>query len=482
MKISYGIDFGTTNSAAIMLQHEQQVKLGDPSSGKPLPSIVAIDKATGQLSGGRAVWETREQRIASGRDHVVTSVKRYLGTPMTWPTGVGQVKPEQVASEVIRQLAAQLTARHAPEMRNAAVTMPVGFTAAGRRALREAARLAGVEVSTFVHESTAALIRFLPQVGHCRHVAVFDWGGGTLDISVLRLEDKTVIELSARGMKLAGDDIDLELARAVHARECNRRGQSISFDEVPKRDQDRLRTVCETAKCDMETRAEREILLQDYGAPGKPLDVLLTRSMFDSLVTPFVDRAIEVLAQAVTSAGIRFDDLEALMVIGGTSRLRLLKLRLLEDDRFSSAIQQSPTPDWDVAIGAAIVDRSPGAYELSEAVGLMLADNSFHPLLWPRDRVNSHKSTVRLSLVEDSESANIILAKRPSVDSSTSFKAVEFHIPTSGFDGEAIDLTYTITPDLVLQLSATSSTRSHLDEVTHDYEELRFAYHIDDKL
>jgi molecular chaperone DnaK len=472
---SFGIDFGTTNSAGIMLQHENMFRLGD-SAGRPLPSIVAIDKATGKLTAGREVWDTREECIQSGQKIIVQSVKRYLETGESWHTQAGVVTAEDVATKIFQEIGTQLTKRNAPPMERAAVTIPIGFPAAARAALRRAASKAGIEVTAFVHEPTAALVRFYPQVRHHRYVAVFDWGGGTLDISIMRLVHRRVHEIATHGLARAGDHIDETMARAIHECEMEKRGLALAFEEMSTKDKDMLRTRCEVAKCEMATRLETEILL--FYA-GKELDFRVTREWFERLVSPFVEEGIEQLVETIRQARINYEDIGALIVIGGTSNLRLLGERLINDPRFSTAMETSESPEWDVAHGAAIVDQLPGGYEISDSVGVVLSDGHFHPIVLPGERVYKEPRTVSLALVEDVAEANIVLAKSRSDVPDRHELALQFSVPVGGFDGERISLTYSITPDLVLQMKAQSNTRGDAGEIRRQYEELRFAYHIE---
>jgi len=479
MRVSYGIDFGTTNSAGVMLQEDHVYELGD-ATGRPLPSIVAIDKATGRMSVGREVWDTKEERIKSGREFVVQSVKRHLGKDQRWHTNERVFTPEDVAAKIFEGVAEQVKLRKAPPMTHAAVTIPVAFPASARAALRRAAGSAGITISTFIHEPTAALVRYLRKVRNHQYVAVFDWGGGTLDISVLKLKDNRVFELATRGLSQAGDDIDNCIARAVHTREFKKRGDERSYDNMATRDQDQLRIKCEDAKCEMSTRDEMDILVQDYGG-GQPLDIAVTRQFLDGLVSPFVDRAIELLVQAVLAANISFEALDGLLVIGGSSKLRLLRERLFNDDRFNSALENSDAPEWDVALGAAVVDRMPSGYEIVESVGLILCDETFHTLVHPGERAYDRVKNVSVALVEDTTQANILLAKcDDAMGSGPRTRAFQFHVPTSGFDGERIELAYAISEDLTFRMNARSQTRGRNYEVAHEYEDLRFAYHINE--
>jgi molecular chaperone DnaK len=472
----FGIDFGTTNSCGVMLQHQQDFELGD-NAGRPLPSIVAIDKATGRLTAGRHVWNTREERLQAGQEIVVNSVKRDLGRGTEWHTAAGVITAEDVTAEIFAEISKQVTRRNAPTMNRAAVTIPVGFSATSRAALRRAARKAGIEVSSFVHEPTAALMRFYQQVRHHSHVVVFDWGGGTLDISVMRLVQQNITEIATNGLPRAGDDIDDAMARAIHEFEMTKRGVSGTFEEMPTKAKDLLRTRCEVAKCEMTTRSETEILLYDYA--GKELDFKVTREWFEHLVEPFVDQAIQQLKDAVHQARISVEDIGALVVIGGTSNLRLLKEKLLNNPDLATVLEYSNRPEWAVAHGAAVVDSLPGGYEIADSIGIVLSDAQMFPLISPGERAYPEARSVSLALVEDVMEANIVLAKcRPDSPGNLEL-ALYFNVPVGGFDKERIALTYAITPDLVLEVTAQSGTRGDRDKARHQYEGLRFAYHIE---
>ena len=472
--VSFGIDFGTTNSAGVMLQQGQVFRLGD-DAGRPLPSIVSIDKAHGALTAGREVWDTQEERLQSGREIIVRSVKGGLGHGQYWQTAVGIVTAEDVAAKIFEEISRQVVKRNAPPLERAAVTIPIGFSASARAALRRAARKAGIEISTFVHEPTAALAKFYKNVRHHRHVAIFDWGGGTLDISVMRLVQHRVYEIATKGLPKAGDQIDEAMARAIHEHEMTKRGTPLSFDEVSTRDKDMLRTRCELAKCQMSACSETELLLW-YA--GKQLDFIVTKSWFEHLIAPFVDDAVHQLVQAISEARVNYEDIGALIIIGGTSNLLLLKERLSNDPRFSTALEYSDSPEWDVAHGAAVVNHLSGGYEVSDSVGLVLCDGQIHTLVSPGEKAYAKPRTVSLALAEDVGEANIVLTKNANGNGSGDI-VMQFSVPAGGFDGERIALSYSITPDLVLDVTAQASTRAAEDSVRHQYEGLRFAYHVE---
>lgn len=476
----FGIDFGTTNSTAVNYvpgaAHAQ--RYGD-DAGRPYPSIVAIDRATGRALSGRYVWEHHEELSQSGRYHIVHSIKRVLGrSQQVWPTQERPWTPEDVAAEILKQLAERAQKLGATRISRAAVTIPVDFPASARKALRAAATKAGIKITTFIKEPTAALIRHLPKVKHFHYVGVFDWGGGTLDISILEMSNNRVFERATMGMNSAGDDIDLDLARAVHARVMEQRGDSKKFEEMSPQDQDQLRTRCEIAKCWMSSRPSVPILMQSYG--GQELEVPVDRPWFESIIRRRVDDAMELLAQTVSAVPLSCDELDRLIIIGGSSKLRLLHERLQTDPRFQAKFQLAEDAEWDVAHGAAIVDSLPGAYETAESIGIVLSDGTFYTIVRPHETAYESPREAALALVEDARQANIILARADlgsvNGDASNVQRILELGVATAGFDAETIRVRYNITSDLVFSVEAQSHALGNESKVAEEYGNLRFAY------
>lgn len=474
---TFGIDFGTTNSTAVkLIEHGQPQKYGDDAGG-PFPSIVAIDRATGDATAGRQVWENRERYADSGNYIVVQSVKSLLAKDEIWTTEAGAWTPLDVASFVLKQLSERAEKLGVEPIRKAAITIPVDFSPRSRQVLRAAAEDAGIEVSTFVTESTAAFVRYLPQLGHCRYVAVFDWGGGTLDVSLLEIRNRTISELSTEVMDIAGDQIDKDLAEAIHTRAMGNRGKSVPMDSMSAVDRDNLRTKCERAKCQLSTVTEFDVLLASYD--GAPLQHHVHRDWFESIISPHVDLAIEVLVKAIQKARLSFDALDRVLVIGGSSKLRLLREKLRKDPRLSATLQFSADAEWDVATGAALLEQSPGNYETAESIGVVLSDNSFYEIVKAGESVDNTARQLRLSLVEDARQANITLAKRASTSRNGSVEPfLSFGVDTLGFDLEPIELSYGINRDLVLRVRAESGARGRSSAVQNEYSKLRFTYHL----
>ena len=215
----FGIDFGTTNSCAFEFNTKQAY--GD-AEGRPLPSVVVIDKATDNVFAGREALQGRLALTENGNYHVISSVKSLLESDNEWYSARRRWTVSDVTAVILDQISER--AQTAGGIREAIFSIPVDMSPKARRALREAARIAGIKVNGFVKESTSALIRYWNDVKYCRNVVVFDWGGGTLDISTMEIEGQSIHELATRGAPIAGDWIDQDIARFVHTEIMKRRG------------------------------------------------------------------------------------------------------------------------------------------------------------------------------------------------------------------------------------------------------------------
>ena len=244
----FGIDFGTTNTSAVEIDGRVVHQFGD-EQGKPLPSVIILNHATDQVIGGRDAWNRRLQLQQLGGFEIVGSIKRCLESNRHWVTAGRSWTPTDITAEVLKQLSIRAQKEVPAGICRATFSIPVGLSARARGVLRDAAALAGIEVSSFVVESTAAFVRYFVDLRNSRHVAVFDWGGGTLDVSVLRIDGRTIFELATEGMADAGDMMDQELALLVHKIITDSRGENLAIEEVPTKDRDQLVIRSEMAKC-----------------------------------------------------------------------------------------------------------------------------------------------------------------------------------------------------------------------------------------
>jgi molecular chaperone DnaK len=465
---AFGIDFGTTTTSAAELD---SAGFRDYGYGqRPLSSSVALDLATGEALVGADAKEHLEEREASGKYKIIRSVKTVLTSGDAWRAGGKKWTPAMITAEVLQSLNKQVSIRGG--IRAATFSVPVDFRPAALKALREAARIAGIHVNGIIKESTAAVFRHLDRVRRCRYVAVFDWGGGTLDVSVLEIHGDVIYERYTKGMPEAGDKIDEDIARRVHTQLID---ESISFDDMHERDRDELRVECERAKCDLSKEDESYIQLQQYGGSARVFR--LTRSFCRPALLSTVKRAIDLLAFAISGAGLSPDAIDQIIVIGGSSRLWLLRELFESDDRFASSAYFSEKPEWDVARGAAVLDSAPGCYSVAETIGLELSDGDHFELVRPGDRIDGRKQSISLALVEDVRAANVVLVKWGDAGASHRELADQFTVETQGFDLEAVDLSWELTEDLTLAVDGRSKARGLTSE-RREITPIRFGYDI----
>lgn len=466
----FGIDFGTTNSGAIGLDPGGRHLFGD-ELGAPLPSIVAIDRDTGHATGGREAWALRFELEKDGRYHVIRSIKPYLGTDQHWPTNARVWTVEDVTAFVLKQLSARARSTGvAGGIRAATFSVPVNTHSPAKRSLAKAASQAGIEVQGFVSESTAAVFRYLGLLGHMRHVAVFDWGGGTLDVSVVRLRSGAVHELAVASERIAGNAIDEEIARDFHRRLQIERGTSRRFEEVAVHDRNTLILEAERIKVAL-SRVPEERVVAMYD--GRLADLLVSRESLKAVASTFVRQALEVLAGTIHQAGLSVDEIDQILMVGGTSQLWALRQALSDDARFPNHYM-ADSAEWDVAHGAALLNARPGNYEVGESVALKLADGSLVDLLKCGDAVTHVQRMLDLVLIEDTGEANLLFQRAiPGQPPTTSAMTV----PTLGFLQEELKLEYIVQPDLSFVAKGRGMRTGKTSET--ELANLRFVYRLD---
>ncbi|WP_003545352.1 Hsp70 family protein [Desulfotomaculum nigrificans] len=450
MKFDFGIDFGTTNSACTgIIDGKSVMKFEDQYDGSPFPSLVVIDPVTGKVECGREAWLKRQEY--SENCEVISSVKTLLGTGKTWTIAGKNWTTEMIAAEVFKGLKRQIAAAGVKEeMSEAVVAVPVGFPPVKRAELRRAARLAGIEIKSFVSEPTAAFFRHYDEVGFYNKIAVFDWGGGTLDVAVLENSGGLIKEAAAGGLYLGGDDIDLKIAHWVHNQVIKQKKATVSFDEMPSSARDMMIARCERAKRDLSVRDMVEVVLNRYGDLG-PFRVTLDADTFSRLIEEDVESAIKCFEDTLKKAGVSMDELGCILMVGGSVNLAPLIDRVEEKWKCDKIFPQDS--DWSVATGAAKLSVNPGNYKLAETIGVVMADDSFYPLMKEGEPVDYEPIEFTFAMVEDSGTANFVFSNGCNV-------LGYLHVPAFGFFKEQINLKARIDRNLVFRVSAKSNRRS----------------------
>jgi molecular chaperone DnaK len=471
----FGIDFGTTTSGAVQLVAGQPIHDGD-ETGRPLPSIVVIDRVTGEAFGGRKAWNDRFELEQNGNFFVIPSIKTLLASDRQWPTNGRLWTPTDVAAYLFEQLNEKATRRAVRSgITHATVAIPVGMPASARRVLRAAAARIGIEIDSFVSESTAAVFRYFEEYKHLHRVVVFDWGGGTLDISVLEFRSTGVFEIGLSGSPTAGNALDSQIALYLHGRIMQSRERRRSFEEMDPHDQTRLVFEAEELKRKLLGSPSAPVSLMNYG--GKDVSVTVHRDELAPVLKPAVAEAIALLEATIHRAGLSIDGVDAILLVGGSSQLWLLQQELSVAERFKGRYRIAEAPEWDVAHGAALLNNEAGAYELAETLALRLSDGSSVDLVRPGDRPGGDSRTLSLVLTEDVPEAHIVIDRRASGDLQ-SRPALQFSTPSLGFLEEEISLNYRLTSDLTFVAAAASSRRPTEPAREREIEDLRFGYSL----
>ncbi len=479
----FGIDFGTTNSAAFSFTGADEnsvvpIHYGD-DEGRPFPSVVAINRETGEVIAGR---EAKDQRNALLETHeYFSSIKSIIDSDKTWTIAGREWTPEDIAAEILKALKARVERDSDNRMDEAVMAVPIGYSAKKKLHLRNAAKKAGITVKMFVSEPTAAFCSNYQALRACNNVAVFDWGGGTLDVVVLKIDKGNVSELASDGMTFAGNDIDLKFARKMHSRFMRTKSTVITFDELPPSSKDQLLSKCEKGKCDFEDEDVVSVSINRYGSYGAVRDSI-EYDYFSLLIEQDVENAVSCLQNAIKKAGLNLSSLDRILCVGGSSKLRPLRDRL--EQIFGEDMLYYPDQVmWDIAKGAALIATRKGGYTLGKSIGLQLCDGSYFPLFKEGQPIPCEELKMTFSVVDQEagalKEARFIFADSASPDERELNEP--FILPLRGFEDEYIELCCYIDADNVFRLKLESNRVPTDCAKVWKYEKLKVSFHIEDE-
>ena len=359
-----GIDLGTTNSLAGYMDAASPKIIPDTEGHNIVPSIVSYTE-TGEVIVGRQAGEL----LMTQPERTVYSVKRLMGRgvadveeelalfPFQISEGSESVirvalgdrsfTPPEISAYVLRQLKSNAEAHLGEEVSKAVITVPAYFNDAQRQATKDAGRIAGLEVSRLVNEPTAAALAYGLDKRQEGTVAVYDLGGGTFDISILKLQDGIFEVLATNGdTHLGGDDIDNLLLRIALEDIRNEWGVDISSRGGTVQ---RLRRAVILAKEQLSTAMVTHI---DFEHDGRKYQRELTRELFEQLITPVVDRTLGPCRDCIADAGVSVNDIDEVVLVGGSTRIPLVRGAV--ETLFRARPHTELNPDEVVALGAAV--------------------------------------------------------------------------------------------------------------------------------
>jgi len=379
-----GIDLGTTNSLVAYVKDGVPIVIRDASGDALVPSVVSVAP-----EGTAFVGREAQRRLLTDPQRTAYSVKRFMGRGREdvreeashFPfrlagddqgvvrIGLGdrEFTPPEISAFVLRELkrrAEEHFAAHGEvdnEVDRAVITVPAYFNDAQRTATRDAGRIAGLEVLRIVNEPTAASLAYGLDKRHTGIIAVYDLGGGTFDISILRVEDGVFQVLATNGdTHLGGDDIDAQLVQGF-LDDFEQNGLIVHVDGRydPQTVQVMRKAVIE-AKHDLSEHEAAEVVIPDFAvidgriqsAPGQQYRPIFTRAGFEELIAPIVERTLGPCRQALADAGLEPSDVDEVVLVGGSTRIPYVRRKV--EELFGRTPHSELNPDEVVALGAAV--------------------------------------------------------------------------------------------------------------------------------
>ncbi len=365
-----GIDLGTTNSVVAVMEGGKPVVITNQEGTRTTPSVVAFTK-----NGERLVGQVAKRQAITNPENTVFSIKRFMGrrydevleeiktVPYKVVKGendtarvevMGKVySPPEISAMILQKLKAAAEDYLGGPVEKAVITVPAYFNDAQRQATKDAGQIAGLEVVRLVNEPTAAALAYGLDKKKDETIAVYDFGGGTFDISILEVGEGVVEVKSTNGdTHLGGDDIDQVIIDWLVDEFRKDQGVDLSKDRMALQ---RLKEAAEKAKIELSSAMETEINLPfitaDASGP-KHLAIRLTRAKFEQMIEPLVKRTIEPCRQALKDAGLEAKDVDEVVLVGGSTRIPLVQK--IVTDLFGKEPCKGVNPDEVVAIGAAV--------------------------------------------------------------------------------------------------------------------------------
>lgn len=363
-----GIDLGTTNSCISIMEAGEATIITNSEGGRTTPSIVAFAKKDQE----RLVGLAAKRQAVTNPEHTYFSVKSLIGRRLKEVkrklpyrikerTGGGIViegpdkerTPAEISAMILQKIKADAEAYLGEEVHKAVITVPAYFNDSQRKATKDAGEIAGLEVLRIINEPTAASLAYGLDKKNETTIAVYDFGGGTFDISILEIGDG-VFEVKATNgdTQLGGDDIDQVIIDWLVEEFKKDTGIDISRDQMSIQ---RLKDSAEKAKIELSSATSTEInlpfLTADNTGP-KHLNVQLSRPQFEKMIEPYIDRALAPTKKALSDAGIGVTDINEVILVGGTTRIPSIQNSV--KSFFGKEPNKSVNPDEVVALGAAI--------------------------------------------------------------------------------------------------------------------------------
>ncbi|MAM83953.1 MAG: molecular chaperone DnaK [Acidobacteria bacterium] len=367
-----GIDLGTTNSAVAVIEGGEPVVITNPEGNRLTPSVVGFTSKDERLTG-----QVAKRQAATNPENTVFSIKRFMGrkadevteemtmvpySVVAGPNGDVRIKisgqdepytPPQISAMVLQKLRQAAEAYLGEPATRAVITVPAYFNDAQRQATKDAGQIAGLEVMRIVNEPTAAALAYGLDKKTDETIAVFDFGGGTFDVSILEVGEGVVEVKATNGdTHLGGDNLDQRVINWIVGEFKKESGIDLGKDRMALQ---RLKEAAEKAKMELSTVKETDINLPfitaDQSGP-KHLVMKLTRSKFEQLVEELLQKVVGPVKRALSDAGLEGSKIDEVVLVGGSTRIP--RVQELVRELFGKEPHRGVNPDEVVAVGAAI--------------------------------------------------------------------------------------------------------------------------------
>ncbi len=365
-----GIDLGTTNSCMAVMEGGEATIIPNSEGARTTPSVVAIK------DGERRVGVSAKNQAATNPENTIYSAKRFIGRQyseskkdiekVSYKCGKGkegeieivldgkQKRPAEISAMVLQKLKADAEAYLGHEIKEAVITVPAYFNDSQRQATKDAGKIAGFEVKRIINEPTAAALAYgIDKKGGDKKIAVFDFGGGTFDISILELGEGVFQVKSTNGdTQLGGDDFDQKIMQWIIEEFKKEQGIDVSKDKLAIQ---RIKEASEKAKIELSSLHETTISLPyltvDSSGP-KNFEIKLSRSKFEDLISDLIEKIVAPCRNAIKDSKIFESDIDEVILVGGSTRIPAVQEKVKEI--FGKEAHKGLNPDEVVAIGASI--------------------------------------------------------------------------------------------------------------------------------
>ena len=433
-----GIDLGTTNSEIALYRNGRPEILADGQGRKILPSVVGLTEA-----GELLVGEEAGNQWLLYPDRTVRSIKRRMGQAATVHMAGREYTPQEISAIILKRLKEIAEARLGHALRKAVITVPAYFSDTQRQATREAGEIAGLEVVRIINEPTAAALVYEAGQHEGKRILVYDLGGGTFDVSVVRIEEGVVEVISSHGNNhLGGDDFDQKIV--AHILEHLKIREAVDVSAEP-RAMARILRAAEAAKRHLSdhpfAHIEEEYLTQVEGKPVH-LSMELARSEYEAMIAPYIEETLQAIHTALRSADLTASQVEKILLVGGATRTPMIRRRLVE--AFGHEPRGEVDADLCVALGAAIegaaiagaevsavlVDVTPytfGTSALGEFEG-EIYPYSYVPIIPRNTPIPVRKSEVFFTVADDQTQVDVRIYQGENADALQNIKIGEFRV------------------------------------------------------